>query len=152
LWKNGFLEIRVTKQAYSPTDRRFLPDFMSSAPARIAAMTGRAATSARIVRGVLDRLTLIKPRFGGVGGADMRDPRFPPTCFLKQVAIPSDRLRTWNRQPQGRLAAKWSTSYRLQVVDEGFVQGSRVSPAPLEWGHSGAGRHSPTASSRASLL
>src|ERR1700723_1528637 len=26
LWKNGFLEIRVTKQAYSATDGRFLPD------------------------------------------------------------------------------------------------------------------------------
>ena len=26
LWKNGFLELRTTKQAYSATDRRFLPD------------------------------------------------------------------------------------------------------------------------------
>src|SRR5476649_2597693 len=93
LWKNGFLEIRVTKQAYSATDGRFLPDrYVIGACPHCGYDRARGDQCENCTR-VLDPIDLINPR-SAVSGAHDIEIRDSTHLFLKQSQF-ADRLRTW---------------------------------------------------------
>ena len=136
LWKNGWLELRTTKQAYSPTDGRFLPDrYVIGTCPHCGYDRARGDQCENCTR-VLDPVDLINPR-SAVSGAQDIEIRDSTHLFLKQSQF-ADRLARLDRQPQGRLAAAGDVD-RLQMAGRGPA-GPRHHPRP-GMGHSGARRH-----------
>jgi methionyl-tRNA synthetase len=129
LWKNGFLELRTTKQAYSPTDKRFLPDrYVIGTCPHCGYDRARGDQCENCTR-VLDPVDLIHPR-SAVSGAQDIEIRESTHLFLKQSQF-VDRLRAWidghrNDWPQlvTSIAYKW--------LDEGLHD--RGITRDLEWG------------------
>ena len=129
LWKNGFLEIRVTKQAYSPTDKRFLPDrYVIGTCPHCGYDRARGDQCENCTR-VLDPIDLIKPRSAVSGAADI-EIRDSTHLFLKQSQF-SDRLRTWIDSHKN----DWPslvTSIAYKWLDEGLQD--RGITRDLDWG------------------
>src|ERR1700712_3466632 len=71
LWKNGFLEIRVTKQAYSATDGRFLPDRYVIGTCPHCGNTNARGDQCEVCTRVLDPIDLIEPRSAVWGAHDI---------------------------------------------------------------------------------
>ena len=93
LWKNGFLELRTTKQAYSPTDKRFLPDrYVIGTCPHCGYNRARGDQCENCTR-VLDPIDLINPRSAVSGVADI-EIRDSTHLFLKQSQF-ADKLRAW---------------------------------------------------------
>ena len=83
LWKNGFLELRITKQAYSATDGRFLPDrYVIGTCPHCGYDRARGDQCENCTR-VLDPVDLIEPR-SAVSGAHDIEIRDSTHLFLKQ--------------------------------------------------------------------
>ena len=71
LWKNGFLELRTTKQAYSVTDKRFLPDrYVIGTCPHCGYDRARGDQCENFTR-VLDPVDLIDPRSAVSGATDI---------------------------------------------------------------------------------
>ena len=129
LWKNGFLELRTTKQAYSATDGRFLPDrYVIGTCPHCGYDRARGDQCENCTR-VLDPVDLINPR-SAVSGAQDIEIRDSTHLFLKQSQF-ADKLRAWidshkNDWPQlvTSIAYKW--------LDEGLQD--RGITRDLEWG------------------
>ena len=129
LWKNGFLETRTTKQAYSPTDGRFLPDrYVIGTCPHCGYERARGDQCENCTR-VLDPVDLINPR-SAVSGAQDVEIRDSTHLFLKQSQF-SDKLRSWIESHK----ADWSpvvTSIAFKWLDEGLRD--RGITRDLEWG------------------
>ena len=129
LWKNGFLELRTTKQAYSPTDGRFLPDrYVIGTCPHCGYERARGDQCENCTR-VLDPTDLIKPR-SAVSGAHDIEIRDSTHLFLKQSLF-VDRLRSWIDGHK----ADWPqlvTSIAYKWLDEGLKD--RGITRDLEWG------------------
>jgi methionyl-tRNA synthetase len=129
LWKNGFLELRTTKQAYSPTDGRFLPDrYVIGTCPHCNYDRARGDQCENCTR-VLDPIDLKNPR-SAVSGAQDIEIRDATHLFLKQSLF-VDQLRTWIDAHK----AEWPqlvTSIALKWLDEGLKD--RGITRDLEWG------------------
>ena len=129
LWKNGFLEIRVTKQAYSPTDKRFLPDrYVIGTCPHCGYDRARGDQCENCTR-VLDPIDLINPRSAVSGVADI-EIRDSTHLFLKQSQF-ADKLRAWIDSHKN----DWPslvTSIAYKWLDEGLQD--RGITRDLEWG------------------
>ena len=129
LWKNGFLELRTTKQTYSPTDGRFLPDrYVIGTCPHCGYANARGDQCENCTR-VLDPVDLIKPR-SAVSGAQDIEIRDSTHLFLKQSLF-VDRLRAWIDSHK----ADWPqlvTSIAYKWLDEGLKD--RGITRDLEWG------------------
>ena len=80
LWKNGLLEVRTTKQVYSATDGRFLPDrYVIGTCPHCGYDRARGDQCENCTR-VLDPVDLIDPRSAVSGAQGHRDPRQPRIC------------------------------------------------------------------------
>ena len=129
LWKNGLLELRTTKQAYSPTDGRFLPDrYVIGTCPHCGYDRARGDQCENCTR-VLDPVDLIHPR-SAVSGAQDIEIRDSTHLFLKQSQF-ADRLRAWIDSHK----ADWPqlvTSIAYKWLDEGLQD--RGITRDLEWG------------------
>jgi len=93
LWKNGFLEVRTTKQVYSNADGRFLPDrYVIGTCPHCGYEKARGDQCENCTR-VLDPIDLIKPR-SAVSGSEDIDIRDSTHLFLKQSQF-VPQLRSW---------------------------------------------------------
>jgi methionyl-tRNA synthetase len=129
LWKNGFLELRTTKQAYSPTDGRFLPDrYVIGTCPHCNYDRARGDQCENCTR-VLDPIDLKNPR-SAVSGAQDIEIRDATHLFLKQSLF-VDQLRTWidAHKPEW---PQLVTSIALKWLDEGLKD--RGITRDLEWG------------------
>ncbi len=144
LWKNGFLEVRTTKQAYSATDGRFLPDrYVIGTCPHCGYDRARGDQCENCTR-VLDPVDLIEPR-SAVSGAQDIEIRDSTHLFLKQSQF-VDQLRAWIDSHKNGLAAASSPP----SPTNGWTRACRTAASPAIW--NGAFRcptTSPTASSRA---
>jgi methionyl-tRNA synthetase len=129
LWKNGFLELRTTKQAYSVTDKRFLPDrYVIGTCPHCGYDRARGDQCENCTR-VLDPVDLIDPR-SAVSGATDIEIRDATHLFLKQSQF-TDKLRTWIEGHK----QNWSpvvTSIAFKWLDEGLRD--RGITRDLDWG------------------
>lgn len=129
LWKNGFLDVRTTRQVYSHADKRFLPDrYVIGTCPHCGYDRARGDQCENCTR-VLDPVDLIEPRSALSGSPDI-EIRDTAHLFLKQSVF-SDRLRTWIEEKRGA----WShvvTSIALKWLDEGLRD--RGITRDLEWG------------------
>jgi methionyl-tRNA synthetase len=129
LWKNGFLELRTTKQTYSATDGRFLPDrYVIGTCPHCGYERARGDQCENCTR-VLDPADLIKPR-SAVSGAQDIEIRDSTHLFLKQSLF-VDKLRAWIDSHK----ADWPqlvTSIAYKWLDEGLKD--RGITRDLEWG------------------
>jgi methionyl-tRNA synthetase len=129
LWKNGFLELRTTKQAYSVTDKRFLPDrYVIGTCPHCGYDRARGDQCENCTR-VLDPIDLINPR-SAVSGAQDVEIRDSTHLFLKQSQF-ADKLRAWIETHK----QDWSpvvTSIAFKWLDEGLRD--RGITRDLEWG------------------
>ena len=93
LWKNGFLDVRTTKQVYSNADGRFLPDrYVIGTCPHCGYEKARGDQCENCTR-VLDPIDLIKPR-SAVSGSDDIEIRDSTHLFLKQSEF-VPKLRAW---------------------------------------------------------
>src|SRR5580698_2722517 len=129
LWKNGFLDVRTTKQAYSATDGRFLPDrYVIGTCPHCNYDRARGDQCENCTR-VLDPVDLIDPR-SAVSGAKDIEIRESQHLFLKQSDF-VDELRSWIASHKG----DWRvlvTSIANKWLDEGLQD--RGITRDLEWG------------------
>jgi methionyl-tRNA synthetase len=129
LWKNGFLETRVTKQAYSVTDNRFLPDrYVIGTCPHCGYDRARGDQCENCTR-VLDPVDLIGPRSALSGATDI-EIRDSTHLFLKQSKF-ADRLRAWIDSHK----SDWPqlvTSIAYKWLDEGLQD--RGITRDLDWG------------------
>jgi len=129
LWQRGHLEVRTTKQAYSATDKRFLPDrYVIGTCPHCAYERARGDQCENCTR-VLDPTDLIHPRSALSGATDI-EIRDSAHLFLKQSSF-VEQLRTWIDSHETdwphlvlSIARKW--------LDEGLHD--RGITRDLEWG------------------
>ncbi len=129
LWKNGMLEVRTTKQAYSATDGRFLPDRYVIGTCPYCSNPGARGDQCEVCTRVLDPIDLIEPRSAVSGAKDIeiRDSRH---LFLLQSKF-VDELRAWIAGHKN----DWPvivTSIANKWLDEGLQD--RGITRDLEWG------------------
>ena len=129
LWKNGFLDVRTTKQAYSPTDGRFLPDrYVIGTCPHCNYDRARGDQCENCTR-VLDPMDLKNPR-SAISGAQDIEIRDSTHLFLKQSGF-SDQLRVWIDGHKN----DWPlivTSIAYKWLDEGLHD--RGITRDLDWG------------------
>ena len=129
LWKNGFLDLRTTKQSYSATDGRFLPDrYVIGTCPHCGYDRARGDQCENCTR-VLDPVDLIEPR-SAVSGARDIEIRESTHLFLKQSQF-AGKLRAWidsHKQDWPQLV----TSIAYKWLDEGLMD--RGITRDLEWG------------------
>ncbi len=129
LWNNGHLDVRTTKQAYSATDGRFLPDrYVIGTCPHCGYANARGDQCENCTR-VLDPIDLIDPR-SAVSGAKDIEIRDSVHLFLKQSKF-VDELRAWIAGHKN----DWPllvTSIANKWLDEGLQD--RGITRDLEWG------------------
>ena len=129
LWKNGWLDVRSSKQAYSKTDGRFLPDrYVIGTCPHCGYENARGDQCENCTR-VLDPVDLINPR-SAVSGARDIEIRDSEHLFLKQSQA-VDELRAWIASHKN----DWPvivTSIANKWLDEGLQD--RGITRDLEWG------------------
>ena len=129
LWQRGHLEVRTTKQAYSTTDRRFLPDrYVIGTCPHCGYDRARGDQCENCTR-VLDPVDLIAPRSALSGATDI-EIRDSAHLFLKQSEF-VEPLRKWIDSHEHdwpnlvlSIARKW--------LDEGLKD--RGITRDLDWG------------------
>jgi methionyl-tRNA synthetase len=129
LWKNGMLEVRTTKQAYSATDGRFLPDRYVIGTCPHCGNTNARGDQCEVCTRVLDPIDLIEPR-SAVSGAHDIEIRDSQHLFLLQSKF-VDELRAWIASHKN----DWPvivTSIANKWLDEGLQD--RGITRDLEWG------------------
>jgi methionyl-tRNA synthetase len=129
LWKNGYLEIRKTKQVYSNAEKRFLPDRYVIGTCPYCGYDRARGDQCENCTRVLDPTDLINPR-SAVSGSNEIEIRDSAHLFLKQSQF-VPQLREWigghkNDWPPlvSSIANKW--------LDEGLHD--RGITRDLEWG------------------
>ncbi len=129
LWKNGHLEVRLTKQVYSNADKRFLPDrYVIGTCPHCGYDRARGDQCENCTR-VLDPADLIHPRSALSGSSDI-EIRDSAHLFLRQSQF-VDQLRTWIASHK----SEWPilvTSIANKWLDEGLHD--RGITRDLEWG------------------
>ncbi|MGQ0741590.1 MAG: methionine--tRNA ligase [Alphaproteobacteria bacterium] len=129
LWKNGHLEVRATRQVYSRTEGRFLPDrYVIGTCPHCGYERARGDQCENCTR-VLDPTDLISPRSAVSGSPDI-EIRESKHLFLKQSAF-AGRLRAWIESKRG----EWPqlvTSIAFKWLDEGLHD--RGITRDLAWG------------------
>ena len=129
LWKNGFLEVRTTKQVYSHADGRFLPDrYVIGTCPHCGYDKARGDQCENCTR-VLDPVDLINPR-SAVSGSTEIEIRDSSHLFLKQSEF-VPQLREWI----GSRKDDWSplvTSIANKWLDEGLRD--RGITRDVDWG------------------
>jgi methionyl-tRNA synthetase len=129
LWKNGHLEVRLTKQVYSNADKRFLPDrYVIGTCPHCGYERARGDQCENCTR-VLDPADLINPRSALSGSSDI-EIRDSAHLFLRQSQF-VDQLRTWiagHRQDWPILVSSIANKW----LDEGLHD--RGITRDLEWG------------------
>jgi methionyl-tRNA synthetase len=129
LWQNGHLDVRTTKQAYSVTDGRFLPDRYVIGTCPHCGYTNARGDQCENCTRVLDPIDLIEPR-SAVSGARDIEIRESRHLFLKQSGF-VDELRAWIAGHK----TDWPvlvTSIANKWLDEGLQD--RGITRDLEWG------------------
>jgi methionyl-tRNA synthetase len=129
LWRNGHLDVRTTRQVYSPADARFLPDrYVIGTCPHCGYDRARGDQCENCTR-VLDPTDLIHPRSALSGSSDI-EIRDSAHLFLKQSAF-AERLRAWI----GGKKEEWPalvTSIAYKWLDEGLQD--RGITRDLAWG------------------
>ncbi len=129
LWKNGFLDVRTTKQVYSTGDGRFLPDrYVIGTCPHCSYDRARGDQCENCTR-VLDPVDLINPRSAVSGSTDI-DIRDSTHLFLKQSEF-VPQLRQWI----GSKKDEWPSlvlSIANKWLDEGLQD--RGITRDVEWG------------------
>jgi methionyl-tRNA synthetase len=129
LWQRGHLEVRTTKQVYSRSDYRFLPDrYVIGTCPHCGYERARGDQCENCTR-VLDPADLINPRSALSGATDI-EIRDSAHLFLKQSQF-VDTLRAWVNSHQ----KDWPvlvTSIAHKWLDEGLHD--RGITRDLEWG------------------
>ncbi len=136
LWKNGFLDVRTTKQVYSNADKRFLPDrYVIGTCPHCGYDRARGDQCENCTR-VLDPVDLINPRSAVSGSTDIeiRDSSAP---VPQAIAIRAATARV-DRWSQIRLAAA-RHFHRQQMAGRGAARSRHH--ARCRMGRAGAGRH-----------
>jgi methionyl-tRNA synthetase len=93
LWKNGYLELRTTKQVYSKADKRFLSDRYVIGTCPHCGYTAARGDQCENCTRVLDPADLIDPRSAISGSSDL-EIRESTHLFLKQSQF-VPQLRQW---------------------------------------------------------
>ncbi|MBN9566196.1 MAG: methionine--tRNA ligase [Alphaproteobacteria bacterium] len=129
LWKNGFLDVRTSRQVYSNADKRFLPDrYVIGTCPHCGYDRARGDQCENCTR-VLDPVDLISPRSAISGSSDI-EIRDSTHLFLKQSEF-VPRLREWIASHEG----DWPvlvTSIANKWLDEGLHD--RGITRDVEWG------------------
>ncbi|MBV9541793.1 MAG: methionine--tRNA ligase [Alphaproteobacteria bacterium] len=129
LWKNGFLEVRTSKQVYSNADKRFLPDrYVIGTCPHCGYDRARGDQCENCTR-VLDPVDLINPRSAVSGSTDI-EIRDSAHLFLKQSEF-VPQLREWIGQHE-RDWPQLVTSIANKWLDEGLKD--RGITRDVEWG------------------
>jgi methionyl-tRNA synthetase len=125
---NGFIEERVTKQVYSLTDKRFLPDRYVEGTCPICAFEKARGDQCDNCGSLLDPTELINPR-SKISGSDAIEVRDTAHLFLRQASMQND-IRAWvDASTQWPALAK-SIAYKW--LDEGLQD--RAITRDLSWG------------------
>jgi len=125
---NGFIEERVTKQVYSITDKRFLPDRYVEGTCPICAFEKARGDQCDNCGSLLDPTELINPR-SKISGSDAIEVRDTAHLFLRQASMQND-IRAWvDASTQWPALAK-SIAYKW--LDEGLQD--RAITRDLSWG------------------
>ena len=129
LWRNGYLDVRTTRQVYSHADARFLPDrYVVGTCPHCGYDRARGDQCENCTR-VLDPTDLIDPRSAVSGSTDI-EIRDSKHLFLRQSDF-ADDIRAWIGTKQG----VWShvvTSIAYKWLDEGLRD--RGITRDLKWG------------------
>jgi methionyl-tRNA synthetase len=129
LWKNGFLEVRDTKQVYSNADKRFLSDRYVIGTCPFCKYDRARGDQCENCTRVLDPADLINPRSAISGSTDI-EIRESTHLFLKQSAF-VPQLREWIASHE----KDWPplvTSIASKWLDEGLQD--RGITRDVEWG------------------
>jgi methionyl-tRNA synthetase len=131
LWRNGFLDVRTTKQVYSHGDGRFLPDRYVMGTCPHCGYERATGDQCENCTRVLDPADLIKPKsvISGSTDIEIRDSKH---VFLRQSAF-VDELRALAGQREK--AGDWSplvVSIARKWLDEGLQD--RGITRDLKWG------------------
>jgi methionyl-tRNA synthetase len=129
LWKNGWLEVRTSKQVYSNADKRFLPDrYVIGTCPHCGYDRARGDQCENCTR-VLDPIDLINPRSAVSGSPDI-EIRDSSHLFLKQSEF-VPQLREWIGKHEGAWP-QLVTSIANKWLDEGLQD--RGITRDVEWG------------------
>ena len=129
LWKNGHLEVRMTRQVYSAADGRFLPDrYVIGTCPHCGYDRARGDQCENCTR-VLDPTDLINPRSALSGSADI-EVKDSAHLFLKQSEF-VERLREWIDSKKN-VWPSLVTSIAYKWLDEGLQD--RGITRDLNWG------------------
>ena len=129
LWRNGYLEVRSTRQVYSHADGRFLPDRYVVGTCPYCGYERARGDQCENCTRVLDPTDLKYPRSALSGSTDI-EVRDSAHLFLKQSAF-AGRLREWIDSHK----ANWPqlvTSIAYKWLDEGLQD--RGITRDLSWG------------------
>ena len=125
---NDLIEERISKQVYSNTDGRFLPDRYVEGTCPNCEFEAARGDQCDNCGKLLDPIDLIDP-YSAVSGSKDVEIRETNHLYLKQSEL-SDRLRTWVNKAEG-----WpplATSIALKWLDEGLRD--RSITRDLKWG------------------
>ncbi len=124
----GYLEIRSTRQIYSPTDGRFLPDRYVVGTCPNCGYERARGDQCENCGKQLDPVDLIEPR-SAVSGATDLEVREGRHAFLRQSLL-AERIRTWVDSKDDWPALTRSIAYKW--LDEGLED--RGITRDLRWG------------------
>ena len=128
LGKNGFTDVRATKQVYAVEDGRFLPDRYIVGTCPHCGFTGARGDQCESCTRLLDPTDLKDPR-SAVSGSKQLEVRESNHLYLLQSKM-ADDLRAWitSRKDWPLL----TTSIALKWLDEGLLD--RCITRSLKWG------------------
>ncbi len=129
LEENGFIEERVSKQVYSVTDGRYLPDRYVEGTCPNCGFEAARGDQCDSCGKLLDPVDLIDP-YSAVSGSKDVEIRDTNHLYLKQSEM-SGRLRDWVETHRADWPAL-TTSIAMKWLDEGLRD--RSITRDLEWG------------------
>ncbi|MBI1250874.1 MAG: methionine--tRNA ligase [Alphaproteobacteria bacterium] len=128
LEKNGLIEERVSKQVFSKTDNRFLPDRYVEGTCPVCGFERARGDQCDNCGSLLDPVDLINPRSKISGSSDL-EVRDTAHLFLLQSKM-QDRIRAWVDAAEDWPNLARSIAYKW--LDEGLID--RSITRDLSWG------------------